>query len=253
VRRFVFLCVLPLAAGCLSFRGSREACRPVTYTVQRPVGVVFVANGSGDFQTVSNNLEQVFEESSTPLEINTFTWSHGYGRYAWDHIDHCNHLAQGRCLASEIAAYRQANPGRRIFLIGHSAGCAVVLEAVNLLPSGTIDRIVLLAPSVSDAYDLRPALLASRLGIDVFHSGRDNFILGACMLIVGTADGASRTAAGRCGFTPIITSPADAALYTKLRQHPWDETVEWTGHSGGHYGSNNAEFLRAYVLPLLKD
>jgi pimeloyl-ACP methyl ester carboxylesterase len=228
-----------------------EAYGPIAYTAHQPVGVVFVANGSGDFQTVSENLTQVFEASGTPLDIATFAWSHGYGRMLLDHVDHCNHLEQGRCLALQVAAYRQANPDRRIFLIGHSAGCAVILAAAELLPSGTVDRIVLLAPAVSDAYDLRPALLVARSGIDVFHSSRDNFILGACMLIVGTADGATRTAAGRCGFTPITSSPTDAVLYAKLRQHPWDPAVEWTGHSGGHYGSNHAEFLSAYVLPLL--
>ena len=45
--------------------------------------------------------------------------------------------------------------------------------------------------------------------------------------------------------------PPDAVLYGKLRQHPWDPVVAWSGHGGGHYGSNQAGFLRAYVLPLL--
>jgi hypothetical protein len=71
------------------------------------------------------------------------------------------------------------------------------------------------------------------------------------MRVVGTADRACRTAAGQCGFRPAITGPADAALYGRLRQHPWDPAVAWSGHDGGHYGNNRAGFLRAYVLPLL--
>jgi hypothetical protein len=71
------------------------------------------------------------------------------------------------------------------------------------------------------------------------------------MRIFGTAEGGCRTAAGQCGFTPIIVCPEDAILYGKLRQHPWDPVVAWSGNDGGHYGSNQPGFLRAYVLPLL--
>jgi pimeloyl-ACP methyl ester carboxylesterase len=190
-------------------------------------------------------------ETAAPLQIETCVWSHGYGRYYIDHVDHANHLDHARHLATKVAASRQACPNRRIYLIGHSAGCAVVLAAAEMLPRDSVDRIILLAPSVCAEYDLRRALCAARHGIDVFHSSEDRVILGLAMQIVGTADRCSRTAAGQDGFTPIITCPADAALYGKLRQHPWDPVVEWTGHHGGHYGSNGQDFLRAYVLPLL--
>jgi hypothetical protein len=99
------------------------------------------------------------------------------------------------------------------------------------------------------AYDLRPALRAARCGIDVFHSSQDRLILGLGMRIVGTAEHACRTAAGQYGFTPVLAGPGDAALYGKLRQHPWDPVVQWSGNDGGHYGSNRTGFLRAYVLP----
>jgi hypothetical protein len=94
-------------------------------------------------------------------------------------------------------------------------------------------------------------LRTARCGIDSFHSERDRLILGLGMGILGTADRGCRTAAGRYGFTPVLTCPADAALYGGLRQHAWDPSVAWSGHDGGHYGSIQAGFLRAYVLPLL--
>jgi pimeloyl-ACP methyl ester carboxylesterase len=213
--------------------------------------VAFVANGSGDFRTVSAGLAQAVAEAAAPLEVETFVWSHGWGRYATDHVCHANHLAQGLRLAAEVAAYRRAHPERRVSLVGHSAGCAVVLAAAELLPPDGVDRLVLLAPSVCVTYDLRPALRAARGGIDSFHSGEDRLILGLAVDIVGTAEGGCREAAGRCGFTPVIACPADAALYGKLRQHPWAPVVAWSGHAGGHYGSNQPGFLRAYVLPLL--
>jgi pimeloyl-ACP methyl ester carboxylesterase len=251
VRKFIAVCLLPFVAGCLTAGYRSEVYPAAKPSVQCPAGVVFVANGSGDFHTVSNNLGQALAETSVPLEIETFTWSQGYGRYLFDHINHDNHLSQGRLLANQVAAYRQLYPARRIYLVGHSAGCAVILAAAERLPPGSVERIVLLAPSVSQEYDLRPALRTARLGIDVFHSCRDRWILGLCMQIVGTADGHGCSAAGQCGFTPVVVCPEDAPLYSKLRQHPWDPAVEWSGHAGGHYGSNQVGFLKAYVVPLL--
>jgi pimeloyl-ACP methyl ester carboxylesterase len=214
-------------------------------------GVVLVANGSGDFRTVSTNLERVVAEARAPLVVDTFVWSHGRGRYVTDHVDHANHLTQGRLLACRVAEYRRACPGRPVHLIGHSAGCAVVLAAAEMLPPDAVDHVVLLAPSVCVTYDLRPALRAARRGIDVYHSDEDRVVLGLGMRIVGTADGACRVAAGQCGFTPVIVCPEDVVLYGRLRQHPWDAGVAWTGHDGGHYGSNQVGFLRACILPLL--
>jgi pimeloyl-ACP methyl ester carboxylesterase len=213
--------------------------------------VVLVANGSGDFRTVSTNLERAVAEAHAPLAVETFVWSLGRGRYVADHVDHANHLAQARLLACRVAEHRRACPGGRVHLVGHSAGCAVVLAAAELLPPDSVDRVVLLAPSVCPTYDLRPALRTARRGIDVYYSDEDRVVLGVGMRIVGTADRACRVAAGQYGFTPVGTCPEDAALYGRLRQHPWDVVVAWTGHDGGHYGSNQTGFLRAYVLPLL--
>jgi pimeloyl-ACP methyl ester carboxylesterase len=213
---------------------------------------VFVANGSGDFRTVSTPLSQVVAETATPLQVETFVWSRGRGRYVTDHVDHANHLAQGRRLATLVAAYRAANPAGRVYLIGHSAGCAVVLAAAELLPPDGLDKVVLLSPSVCVTYDLRPALRATRGGIDAFTSREDRLVLGLGMALVGTAEGGCDRAAGQCGFTPVIACPGDANLYGKLRQHPWCPAVGWTGHTGGHYGNNQSGFLRAYVLPLLE-
>jgi pimeloyl-ACP methyl ester carboxylesterase len=214
--------------------------------------VVFVANGSGDYRSVSANLSQVVTETATPLQLQTVPWSHGPGRFLADHLDHCNHRIQGRNLATKVVAYRRSYPGRRVYLVGHSSGCAVILAAAEGLPAESIDRVILLAPSVCVSYDLRPALRSARASIDVFYSSEDIAILGLGMYVVGTAEGGCRLAAGRRGFNPVIACDADAVLYKKLRQHPWSPAVAWSGHDGGHYGSNQPDFLRAYVLPLLR-
>lgn len=251
MRNLLAVFLSSLLAGCCSPGDRSTVCRAAPSAPAQSLGVVFVANGSGDFHTVSTNLSRVIAETNTPLHVETVCWSLGFGRYLSDHVSHGNHLVHGRRLAAQVAAYRQAYPDRRIFMIGHSAGTAVVLAAAEMLPPDSVDRIVLLASSVCVAYDLRPALRAARYGIDTFHSTEDHLILGLGMRIFGTAEGQCTTAAGQRGFMPVIACPADAALYNKLRQHQWDPAVQWSGNDGGHYGTNRAGFLRAYVLPLL--
>jgi pimeloyl-ACP methyl ester carboxylesterase len=251
MRKLLFACLAPLIAGCAAAAPRPEGCRAAAPPGPPPTGVAFVANGSGDTRTVSTNLRQVVADTGAPLEVEAFVWTHGRGRVLADHLDHDHHLEEGRRLAARVAEYRRLCPDRRVYLVGHSAGCAVVLAAAERLPPDGVDRVVLLSPSVSAGYDLRPTLRAARGGVEVFHSDRDRLVLGVGMAIVGTSDHGGPAAAGRDGFLPVVTCPGDAALFERLRQHPWDPAVEWTSNGGGHYGNNEAGFLRAYVLPLL--
>jgi hypothetical protein len=262
VAKYVPAFLLPLLAGCCAAGVPAEVscrcaypARPAALAAPGPSveGVVFVANGSGDLRNLSANLSHVVTETATPLQIETMPWSHGRWRFLADHLDHGNHRAQGRCLASQVIAYRQSHPGCPVYLVGHSTGCAVILAAAEDLPVDAVERVILLAPSVCVSYDLRPALRSARAGIDVFHSSADIAVLGLGVHVVGTAEGGCRSAAGLRGFKPVIACAADAALYENLRQHPWSPAVAWSGHGGGHYGSTHPGFLRAYVLPLLKN
>ncbi len=244
--RLIVLSAFALTAGCATTGQQPVSCGCVSPNAD----VVFVADGSGDYRTTSAALCQASRDTGTPLRIETFAWSHGYGRMLADHLDHCNHLDEGRRLAAAVAAARETCPERAVYLVGHSSGCAVMLAAADASPTGSLERIVLLAPAVSKDYDLRPALRASRQGIDVFTSRRDVGALGFGTTIAGTADRRWSAAAGRVGFDPIVTCPGDDALYAKLRNHPWDPAVAWTGNRGSHYGTLQQGFTRAYLLPL---
>lgn len=233
-----------ILAGCLLLVPQLHA-----QSVQ-PGDLVIVCNGAGDTRVTTDALRAAVGQSCLPLRVDTFCWSHGRGRFLADQTDHCFHLEQGQCLANGIVSYKQACPCSAIYLVGHSAGTAVCLAAAERLPPGYVDRIVLLAPSVSACYDLRPALCASRCGIDVFTSRRDFWFLGLGTRIVGTADRRWSPGAGRVGFCANPETPTDAALYDKLRQYEWDPCQAWSGNGGGHNGPNHAEFMRAYVLPL---
>jgi hypothetical protein len=242
--------LLPLLAGCAVVGPRPVEARYTPPTGGPPAVVVYVANGAGDYRGLSANLNAVAAETRLPVAIETFVWSHGSRRVFADQVDRENQVAEGARLAAEVAA-RRSN-AQRVCLVGHSAGSGVILAAADRLPPDSVDRIVLLAPSVCVNYDLRPALRAARRGIDVHYSEYDQFVLGLGMAIVGTADRECRRAAGQYGFNPVGDTPADAGLYRqRLHQYPWELGKTWAGHYGGHYGSIQPEFLREYVMPHL--
>jgi pimeloyl-ACP methyl ester carboxylesterase len=214
--------------------------------------VVVCADGAGNTRGLSTALRDAVAAEQAPVCVETVDWSYGPGRYLADEMDYAHARQAGSRLAGRVIAYRQTFPDCRVCLVGHSAGCAVVLAAAENLPPDSVERIVLLAPAVSSGYDLRPALRAARQGIDVFCSERDWAVLGLGVGLVGTTDRRWTAAAGRVGFKPIVQTPDDACLYGKLREHRWDPAVAWTGNAGGHFGTyQRPAFLHAYVLPLL--
>jgi pimeloyl-ACP methyl ester carboxylesterase len=249
-RFFLFLATLAAVSplGCAS---SIPMVLPPPPAVG-PAGVVFVADGAGNFQMASTTLRKVAAEEQSPLLVETFPWSHGYPRCLSDHMDYTHARAEGRLLAAQILAVRQQCPGARIYILGHSAGCSVALAAAEALPAESIERVILLAPSVSARYDLRPALAAVHEGLEVFYSRRDWYYLALVTGITGTSDRCWASASGRCGFAPHITCPEDAGLYARLHQHCWQPSDGKLGNTGGHYGPYQPEFLRQSVLPLLQ-
>jgi pimeloyl-ACP methyl ester carboxylesterase len=216
-------------------------------------GIIFAADGAGDFRACSRSLRKAVETAHLPLAVEAVSWSHGFGRVLSDQMGHGHARLAGQQLAERISELRYQNPRTEIFLVGHSAGSAVVLSAAQLLPPDSVSRIILLAPSVSAEYDLRPALRCARGGMDVFYSKWDWWYLGFAVTLVGDADGTwLQPAAGRVGFQPRPDPDPDASLYARLRQYPWDAKQAWSGNLGGHYGAYQQDFLKAYVLPLLK-
>jgi hypothetical protein len=88
--------------------------------------------------------------------------------------------------------------------------------------------------------------------MDVFYSRRDVFSLGFGVAFVGTSDGCQGCqAAGRFGFRVQAETAEDEALYSKLRQHPWDRCQARAGNPGFHSGARRPRFLHNCVLPLL--
>lgn len=215
--------------------------------------VLFVADGAGDYRACSTSLRDTVRADGLPLEVVTFVWSHGYLRNFADHNDYAFARFRGRELAEKVLEQRRTRPDLPVSLVGHSAGCGVVLAAAEQLPPDTIERIVLLAPSVSEEYDARPALRAARLGIDNFYSPEDWLWLGLFIDLVGAMDDPCVTrTAGRYGFSVKPIDTADGSHLSKLRQHRWDSDQRSLGHDGEHYGAYQPDYLRRFVLPLFE-
>lgn len=244
------LAVLLWLPGCALLSSSLPAARGASPCTRR--GIVLVIVGAGGFEVSARTIRQTAAEANLPLEVRSVPWTHGYCRVISDQM-HATHMRrEGQKLAERVLQYRKEAPDVPLFLMGHSAGCGVLLIAAENLPPNTVERIVLLAPAVSSKRDLRPALRSSCKGIDVFTSSHDWACLGLGILLAGTTDRCRMTgAAGKIGFQPIVSCPEDEALYSKLRQYPWDPDLSWTGHKGGHYGGYQPKFLRAFVFPLL--
>ncbi len=214
--------------------------------------LVWVLDGAGDLKGCSNSLVWANMLTDTPVELAVFPWSHGYRKLYADQTDGEHAREQGRKLAEAILERKAREPGRRVVVVGHSAGCGVALAAGDVLPIDAMDRVILLAPSVSTGYDVRPTLWSSREGIDVFCSKKDWVALGFVVRFVGTHDrNRFAPAAGRWGFQPKGSKALADAEAARFRQHFWTEEMSWTGHTGGHHGVNSPEFVRTYLHPLM--
>jgi hypothetical protein len=249
-RRLLACATLALlaASGCLPFRQTR----PTTIPAEAATGVVFVADGAGNFQAASRTLRELIGREGLPIHIVTFEWSHGYGRILADQLGFRYALAQGKRLALEIEAYALARPHMPIYVVGHSAGSTVVLSALEHIHPFVVERAFLLSPSVSAGYDIRPAVRSVSRGLHVYYSRHDYWYLGLATHVLGTADRRYfHPASGRVGFRVPI-EPGDFALQAKLFQRPWQPVDRQTGNLGGHYGNYAPSFLKRHLLPLLE-
>jgi hypothetical protein len=216
-------------------------------------GIAFIVDGAGGFEGASRYIGRSVADEKWPVEIRTFHWTHGYLRIVSDQMHAAHAQREGQRLAELVIQCRHESPCLPIFLVGHSAGCGVLLNAAEHLPPNIVERVVLLAPAVSSQRDLRPALRCSCQGVDAFISNHDWVCLGVATSVAGTADRRWMIGtAGKIGFKPTAAEPGDEVLYQKLRQYPWDSSLMWTGHKGGHYGCYQPGFLRTFVLPLLQ-
>lgn len=215
--------------------------------------LLFAVDGAGQFFTCSNACLRACMDHFPDVDVRPMLWSHGYRRYIADQRDFRWANTMSSRLASQILAWKQANPTGKVFLLGHSAGCGIALHAASELPPETLEKVVVMLPSCHSKVDLIGAIRATKYGVHVWCSDQDWVILGLMIRMFGCQyDTNSTKAAGRWGFEPKpVTEEEKVLVRDKLRHYPWNETQKRLGNDGGHYGAYRSPFLETIVLPNL--
>jgi len=156
------------------------------------------------------------------------------------------HESAERRLAKLLRGLLEHEPPPRLVLVGHSAGCGVILGALRRIPDQRrVQTVVLLSPSVSPHYDLAPALARVEGHMHVFHSDRD-WLLRWRTRVFGTYDNVRVAAAGCGGFAADALPPE---LREKLIQHPHLPQYAQLGNKGRHWGPVSRRFVAAVIAP----
>lgn len=187
--------------------------------------------------------------------IEVFGWQAYLGDALRDQVDRERNLVEARRLSDRIEEYRREHPGRPVYIIALSAGTGIATWALESLPARPqVERVVFLSSSLSNLYDLGPALIRVRSGLYNFYSD-DDPVLGVLMQGVGTVDRSTLIgpAAGLRGVaTPPTASPQTAALYEALvRNQPYRKEYARFGYNGLHADSISEPFITAVVAPVL--
>jgi pimeloyl-ACP methyl ester carboxylesterase len=203
-----------------------------------------VANGAGGGTSLSENLREVARELRAPLVVLTVDWSQT-GTVHDDQRDQKAHSVAAGRTAMRAQWLKMHCPHSPIVFVGYSAGTQVATSAAEIMPPGSVDRVVLLGSSMSAVYDLRAALRGSCGGIDSFYSRQDQ-TLDMAEDNFGTTDGLKAPMAGRIGFR----DPAGGVCgdYCNLRQYGWRAQM---GGDGDHYYWASTHFMRRCLVPLL--
>jgi pimeloyl-ACP methyl ester carboxylesterase len=215
-------------------------------------GLVLVADGCGGIVLCELAMQQVMSERGGRCRVRPVAWGHGFGHWFADLSDVANHQAQSRGVADVVVAWLEQNPSKPVFLVGKSGGTWIVVKALEALPEGSVEAVILLAPAISPDYDLSKALRGVRREMVAFWSPLDVIVLGMGTWLFKTIDRVRSFSAGMVGFRrPLTLDDAGRSLYAKLKQVRWRPKMAITGYLGGHVGPDSPAFLRKYVVPLL--
>jgi pimeloyl-ACP methyl ester carboxylesterase len=223
---------------------------------RRERGLVLVLPGIEGLSFVNQGIARGLADGGVEAAIEIHDWTTGvillflYHLRAWR-----RNVRQAERIVQRIVEYRQAYPGRPVYVVGHSGGGAMtVLTLERLPPEAAVTGAILIEPSISRRYDLSTALTRSSRGIWSFYSWLDVFFEGIATSLAGTTDGRYGPAAGMLGFRPPAgLSESNQMLYrTRLHEISFRPEMVTAFHFGGHFGPANRVFVAERIAPLLK-
>lgn len=161
---------------------------------------------------------------------------------------------QASKIAKRIVAFSKQYPDTPITLMGHSAGTAVAVFALEALPAEVhVENVILLSGSLSSEYSLTKALRQVNGRMFVTTSQKD-VVLQFLVPLSGTADralGATKTIGVEGPTPPASQKDETRRQYTKVIQIPWNEQFRNYGDNGAHSDTIKSSFVEAVVAPLI--
>lgn len=207
-------------------------------------GIIYILPGIQGVDYHYTNIRRGLQGSGINCAIKIHPWGcqiPGIGM-AVNETDTTDDRGWGKKIAAEIADYQRQYPGRPVYLIGQSGGCAVsVFTAESLAADGAprIAGIVLLDASLGDDYDLGTAIGQCDKGIVNFYNLKDVALLKVGTEIFGNLDGSHEKSAGLAGFTQNR-----AGLY---QVQVTKDMV--SGFESPHFADTSAAFTTHYISP----
>jgi len=231
--------VVPLfvgLAGSLCLYG----CRPPSVSP-----LVIFLDGAGHF-TAGPSVRSGMERGGYIGSFDNFYWSSFLGPGA-DHLVVARSQLKARQLADKSRQVRGDFPKGKIYVMGLSAGTALIVTALEDLPPGVcVDGVVLFSSSVSGQRDLSRALRHVNGRLYATCSPHDGILSNLPV----NADGGSGPPAGLNGFTvPVTLRQEDRAQYAKVINLPWQPSYAGYGWRGGHVDATNSKFIQHVIAP----
>lgn len=248
VRRLFISLGLLLVCGCSTPARLRT---PERYAR----GLTVVLPGIEGKSILNRNLALGLEAGGVLSAIEVYDWTYGVpGLNVFNLTNIDRNRRQAERLARRIVQYRGRYADRPVTLIGHSGGAGIAVLALEALPPAVqIEQAILLAPAISEEYDLTPALRRTRAGICNFYSKLDVGLLVVGTTIFVAIDREHGPSAGAVGFSiPPRATEATRQLYaTRLQQVQWTPRLRSRGATGLHAGWTTREFASEYLAPIV--
>lgn len=244
--------LLSIAAGACLLTGCASAPDPLNAAYMAPPmmdqGIIYILPGIQGVDFHYLNIRKGLRGSGIQCAIKIHPWGcqiPGIGM-AINETNTLEDRSWGEKIAQEIIAYQQQYPGRPVYLLGQSGGCAVSVftaESLARLGGEPLSGIILLDASLGATYDLNPIMAQCRKGVVNFYNLSDVALLEVGTQIFGNLDGSHGDSAGRTGFEET---------YPKLYQVRVTQDMV-NVFDNPHFADTSAAFASRYIAPWIID
>ncbi len=233
----LFLCS---ASTCLAANMGCRAGAPVLTEPNLTLGKAILLPGITNFMQELSPFVTMLREAHPQLSIELRRWGPAFRPFHNLFSEPANRRRAAE-LAEEIADYRRKNPHHPVYLLGYSGGGAMAVFIVEALPEDvSIDRLILLAPAVSQSYPVVEKIMPKIRDFAVVYASRLDAPVGVGTRLLGTLDRKWERSAGSRGFCD---------KHDRLVQVDWNPTALRKRHFGNHASYMSRAWQREYLLP----